>query len=312
MPELPALSRLVDQPLRTAWTHEEHVFSRWLAENLGGLSDAIWIPLEFEDREVRVEEFKADLLLRNPEDDTRVLVENQLERADHSHLGQILTYLAGLDVRIVVWIAEDFREAHLSAVNWLNENTSDDFSFFAVKLRVVRIADSPLAPVFDVMAKPNEWERQLQARRPVQGRMSETAAFRREFWEAYLARHPEDGEMGVAPVAVSSVWISLEPDQALNISLWVGWSKVGLNIRGPRGASDGGDLLERLEPMKEFLTERLETPYGPAPSGNLWPKRKHLNMQDRSNWPMAIDWLHEEARRYVRVLNELLVEERSR
>ena len=118
MTDVPLLSKLQDQPLRTAWTHEEHVFSKRLAENLEGLSETIGIPLEFEDREVRVQEFKADLLLRNPEDDdVRILVENQLERADHRHLGQILTYLAGLEVRVVVWIAESFREAHLSAIN---------------------------------------------------------------------------------------------------------------------------------------------------------------------------------------------------
>ena len=309
MPELPALSRLVDQPLREAWAHEEHVFSRWLAENLEGLSDAIGIPLEFEDREVRVEEFKADLLLRNPEDDTRVLVENQLERADHSHLGQILTYLAGLDVRIVVWIAEDFREAHLSAVNWLNEHTSDDFSFFAVKLRVVRIADSPLAPIFDIMAKPNEWERQLQAYAPRTGEMTEIGAFRQSFWKSYLERHPEDRALGIEPVG-TNVWIEVEAPNAVVISMWAGRKGIGLFIRGPRGASE--QVLERLEPVEDVLAERLGAERGRGKYGHFWGKDRRIDLTNSENWVEAIDWLHEEAHRYVRVLNELLVEGPSR
>ena len=60
---------------------------------------------------------------RNPEDGSLVLIENQLEQTDHSCLGQILTYLLGLDAQFVVWIAREFREPHLSAIHWLNEHT---------------------------------------------------------------------------------------------------------------------------------------------------------------------------------------------
>lgn len=309
MTELPHLARLEDRPLSEAWLHEEHVFSPWLAANLDGLSEVIGIPLEFEDREVRVHEFRADLLLRNPEDDTRILVENQLARADHRHLGQILTYLAGLDVSVVVWIAEDFREAHLSAINWLNEHTSAEFSFFAIKLRVVRIGDSPLAPILDVVAKPNEWERQLQAQAPKANEMSSLGQFRRDFWDAYLTAHPEDAELGVAPTAASSVWISVEPDAALNVALWVGRTKTGLFIRGPRGTSDGGDLVDRFEPVIEPLTERLGTSYGRGTGGHFWGKQRRIDMTDRANWPDAIEWLHMEATRYVTALKELMTEE---
>ena len=301
------LSRLVDQPLRDAWPHEAHAFTHWLAENVDSLADLIGMPLEVVGREVQVEDFQADLLLRNPEDDTRVLVENQLERADHKHLGQILTYLAGLDVKIVVWIAADFREAHLSALKWLNEQTSDAFSFFAIKVRVVRIADSPLAPIFEVMAKPNEWERQLHAAAPRRPELSELAALRKAFWDDYLERHPQDSEIGVRPSAASSIWLPLEPDEQLNVSLWVGKSEVGLFVRGPRGASDGGALVARLEPLAAEVGYLLETSYGRERGGHFWSKRRRYNSADLKGRMEAIDWLHHEAERYVRVLNDLVV-----
>lgn len=135
--------RLQDLPLREAWKHEALQFTPWLAENLDHLSEAIGIPLEMTGTEVAVDTFSADILARNPMDDTVVLIENQLEQTDHTHLGQIMTYLAGLDAHTVVWIAPAFREPHLSAIRWLNEHTADGFSFFAVKARVVRIGDSP-------------------------------------------------------------------------------------------------------------------------------------------------------------------------
>ena len=155
--------RLVDLPLREAWKHEALEFTPWLAQNIDHLSEAIGVPLELTGTEVAVETFSADILARNPMDDSIVLIENQLETTDHTHLGQIMTYLAGLEAQTVIWIAPAFREPHLSAIRWLNEHTADGFSFFAVKARVVRIGDSPYAPIFEVVEKPDHWQRKLKS-----------------------------------------------------------------------------------------------------------------------------------------------------
>ncbi len=71
------------------------------------------------DREVSFGSYRADILARDPRDDSTVLIENQLEHANLQHLGQVLTYLAGLKADTVVWIAKDFGEGHLSAIRWL-------------------------------------------------------------------------------------------------------------------------------------------------------------------------------------------------
>ena len=105
-------------------------------------------------------------LANNPVDGSRVLIENQLESTDHTHLGQILTYLAGLEAQTVIWAAREFREPHLSAIRWLNTHTTDEFAFFAVKVRVVRIGDAPslVAPLFEVLERPNDWDRRVSIR----------------------------------------------------------------------------------------------------------------------------------------------------
>src|SRR3546814_14222514 len=107
---------LEEMPLRQAWSHEAHQFTPWLAENIRHISKAVGIPLELTGQEVRVETFAADILARNPQDGTLVLIENQLEQTDHTHLGQIMTYLAGLEAQAVIWIAPALRQSHLSEI----------------------------------------------------------------------------------------------------------------------------------------------------------------------------------------------------
>ena len=92
---------------------------------------------------------------------TAVVIENRWKKR-LQHLGQVLAYLAGLDARMVVWIARGFDDAHLSAIRWLNDHTVDPYAFFAVRVRVVRIGNSALAPVFEVLQRPSNWDRNVR------------------------------------------------------------------------------------------------------------------------------------------------------
>ena len=180
------LGELKDVPIRDVWDHEAYDFTPWLAENLHRLAATLGVELELMGTEVMVGPYRADIVCRVPTDGTTVLIENQLEHADLQHLGQVLAYLAGLEAKIVVWIARDFGAAHLSALRWLNEHTPDRFSFFAVKVRAVKIGDSLSAPVFEVTERPNDWDRQVRA---TNDSLSKLGAFRRDFW-AHLVDAP--------------------------------------------------------------------------------------------------------------------------
>jgi len=102
-----------------------------------------------------VGEFKLDILCTSGDD--QVIIENQLEKTNHTHLGQILTYAAGTGAKKVIWVAESFRPEHVAALAFLNQNTPEELSFFAVEVELWRIGDSPLAPTLEVVAKPNDW-----------------------------------------------------------------------------------------------------------------------------------------------------------
>ena len=142
--------------LRAIWPHEARDFTPWLAENLIFLAKPLGMDLEFEATEKRVGDFRADMLCRNRIDDTRVVIENQLNPSNHQHLGKVLTYAAGLDAATIIWIAEEFRPEHRDALNWLNRNTRAALRFFGVEITVYQIAESPYAPKFTVATEMNK------------------------------------------------------------------------------------------------------------------------------------------------------------
>ena len=299
------IGRLKNISAREAWENEARDFTPWLADHLDMLGDLLGVQIELHGKEVAVEAFSADILARNLLDDSLILIENQLEATNHRHLGQILTYLAGLNAHTVIWIATEFREPHLSAIKWLNDHTADAFSFFAVRLRVVRIGESPAAPIFEVLARPNLWERKLQAVAKKIEDDSDITSFRQVYWRAYLDRYPNDAELGLAVVGVSSNWVSVDPEKQVIISAWVGKSKVGLFLRGPRG-SDGNALAQILDPHRSILEERLGAKYGRKTGNAFFDRQFSTNLEDRSTWPMAIDWQHETLQTYLSALREVL------
>lgn len=282
---------LADAPLREAWAHEAHTFTPWLAENLDRLSSVIGMPLELIDTEMRVGTFSADILARNPMDDSVVLIENQLEGSDHTHLGQIMTYLAGLETHTMVWVAPTFREEHLSAIRWLNEHTVDPFAFFAVKLRVVRIGDSPYAPLFEVVERPNNWDRQLaEKKREVEGGRTELGQHRLDFWTHFCARHPEFG----APDAASSRWAELPGTDGVIVQ-YLAKNEVGVFVR-PRRGELMESLGEELEPHLAALSETTGAPVGGRTS--FLSQSASFDSHDRTNWDRMADWLSEMTKLY--------------
>ena len=297
-----AFGRLEDLPLRAAWPDEARDFTPWLAANIDHLADIIGVPLEVTDTEAPVGPFSADILARNPQDDTVVLIENQLERTDHTHLGQIMTYLAGLDAQTVVWIAPSFREPHLSGIHWLNEHTADGFSFFAVRLRVVRIGDSPYAPIFEVVAKPDYWERRIAASVQKSAGDSAVGDQRQAYWRAYAARHP-----GAMTAASRQHNFASSPDDRPDITVvtWVGRKEGGIFVRGAYG-EDRSMVVARLAPLAERLEADLGAPLGDgkAPFEQAHPG----SLDDPATWPALIDWQEAQRRRYLAAFNALAPE----
>lgn len=176
------LERLVKLNLREAWNNEAIDFTPWLAQekNIKLLSETIGIELEVQGQEENVGPFRADILCKDTINEHYVLIENQLEKTDHTHLGQIMTYAAGLDAVTIIWIAKQFTEEHRAALDWLNRITDDTFNFFGIEIELYKIGNSLPAPMFNIAAKPNDWSKQVKYGQ----QKTYTQLLQRDYWQA--------------------------------------------------------------------------------------------------------------------------------
>lgn len=138
---------------RSVWCHEAHNFTPWLQDNIDVLEDAIGLELSAVEREQPAGAFSVDLIAEDG-DGSKVVVENQLEKSDHDHLGKLLTYLVGIQATRAVWIVADPRPEHVAAISWLNESSSADF--FLLKLEAIRVGNSDVAPLLTQIVGPSE------------------------------------------------------------------------------------------------------------------------------------------------------------
>lgn len=204
------LGRIEQVPVREVWPHEALDFTKWLArdENLSQLGDACSIDLELIDIESSVGSFAVDIFAQEVGTDRKVIIENQLEDTNHDHLGKIITYAAGKGANVIIWVVARARDEHRRAVEWLNEHTDGECSFFLVEIEVWRIGGSDMAPRFNVVESPNEWAR---AERAKDG-LSETKRTQLDYWQTYrdLARsNPEFSKTMRPRKALAQHWSDL-------------------------------------------------------------------------------------------------------
>lgn len=130
-----AISKIERVPLRTVWKQEVG-FSTWLQDNIDVLNDVLNVTLVNVEREQSAGTFSVDLVAEDA-DGNAVVIENQLEKSDHDHLGKLITYLTALGARTAVWIVANPRPEHVGAIAWLNESATGDF--YLVKVEAVQI-----------------------------------------------------------------------------------------------------------------------------------------------------------------------------
>ena len=180
------ISKITKISIREEFPNEAHHFTPWLKENLHYIGEKLHLTFTDEvETEVEVGKYRCDVLAHTT-DGRRVVIENQFGHADHDHFGKVVTYAAGLEADVVIWIAEDFWEPHITAINWLNSKTSEDtLSFFAIKVGLIKIEDSKSALEVTIVKQPDEWGRQVKTERITRER-SERSIKYHEFWRHFV------------------------------------------------------------------------------------------------------------------------------
>ena len=301
------LGTLRSVPIREVWEREDRDFTPWLLNNGDRLSEALGIDLELHAAEHAVGTFSLDLLGRIPGSDEVLIVENQLEESDHKHLGQLLTYAGGTEAHNIVWIATSFREEHRSAVDWLNENTNEGVRFFAVEISAVQIGNSPPAPLFNVVAKPNDWGKAFKASANASG-ISERDALYREFWDLYLEKvrtlHPEwTKSKGNNPFS----WIAFSTG-ITNVEILSMFYRSGLSCE-IYTKDESHHIFHSLQEVQE----EFESDFGGTLEWDENDARKSCkitiqipatSVTNKSDWDFYISWLIEQQERLRQTLSK--------
>jgi len=294
--------------LRNIWTSEADDFTPWLAqkENLILLGDAIGVELEFEAQEKNVGPFRADILCKDTATDNWVLIENQLEKTNHVHLGQLMTYASGLKAVTIVWIAKRFTEEHRAALDWLNEITDDRFNFFGLEVELWQIGGSEVAPKFNVVSKPNNWGKGVTAgfSDVKNTALTDSKLLQRNFWTAFSEYVKEQGSNIKTTKPLPQHWMNIAIGRsgiklAAIASFWdsvaESFSSHELRVELVLFDNNSKTYFDQLDSVKEEIEKEIGgqlTWYNPPEKRMCRIHiRKSTNLEDKDNWPEQHEWL---------------------
>lgn len=251
------LGKLEEVDIRELWKHEQYDFSEWLSkeENIEMLSDEIGLTLTEINKEVFVGSYRCDLVAKDETTGIKVIIENQLEATNHDHLGKIITYASGLDANVVIWIVKEAREEHRSAVEWLNNKTTKDISFFLIEIHAYKIGDSLPAPKFVIVEKPNDFVKTANTSVD-SGELCKAQAERLNFWNRFNDVLLSRNKPFNVRKATTDHWydVALGTSEAkISITLVNKTNRIGIEIY----INDNKELFDKLHSLSEEIQNEL-------------------------------------------------------
>jgi len=300
--------------LREIWKHEAHDFTTWFENNLDVLSSVLDFKLVNPRREHGTENFSVDIVA---EDDSGniVVIENQLEKSNHDHLGKIITYLAAVGASKAIWVVSEPRQEHIKAVSWLNE--SELAEFYLLKIEGIRIGNSVPAPLLTLIVGPSEEVREAgETKKQYADRHHE----RKDFWKLLLDRAKPRTRLhsNISPSMYN--WIGTSSGyNGINFNYGIGQhdGKVELYIDHDRGTGE-----KNLETFNFLLShkEEVENAFGgPLEWENLEGKRacriaKYVTIggyRDKDKWDIIADAMIQDMINLEKSLNPYISKLRS-
>ncbi len=250
------IGRIERVPLRSIWKHEAHDFTTWLQENIDLLNDELGLRLSPPEREKSTGNFSVDLVSED-ESGNIVVIENQLERSDHDHLGKLITYLTAMDATTAIWIVADARPEHINAITWLNESYAA--GFYLVKLEGIKIGDSVPAPLLTLIVGPSEEARETGEKKRV---LSERHAMRKKFWASLLEKSKAKTNLHANITPSLRTWLGTGAGiSGLAYAYVIREHETGIELYIDRGSyEDNMKIFEDFRSNKEKIEEQFGEP----------------------------------------------------
>ncbi|RHB01697.1 DUF4268 domain-containing protein [Holdemanella biformis] len=288
------IGKLTEVDVRDLWKHEQYDFSNWLAkeENIKLLDDEIGLTLMDINKEVYIGSYRCDLIAKDETTGQIVIIENQLEATNHDHLGKIITYAAGLDAKTIIWIVKEAREEHKAAIEWLNNNSSEEIGFFLIELHAYKINDSLPAPMFKVVEKPNNFTK-TSKQNYSDKELNRSQNERLMFWEEFNTVIVAKGKPFSVRKPTTDHWydVAIGTSEAhLAINLVNKENKIVLELY----ILDNKKLFDHLYEDKEKIENTLQMNFSwERLDGKKASRIKHdvlgLDFSDHSNYPQLMD-----------------------
>jgi len=241
------------------WKHEARDFTPWLAkdDNIQILFDEISITAENVETEQRLGRYFVDITAEESVTGRRIIVENQLEKTDHKHLGQLLTYASSFDACIIVWVVADATEEHKKAVDWFNDHMDNEISFFLVKVECYRIGNSKVAPKFNVIVEPNFWSKIIRDSKKTDKTITETQLRYLSYWNG-LNEYAKDSKttLRLSHKSNPQSWYAISTGSGLahiSLDLSIKQKKISAGIY----IYDSQELFDFLKDHEREFNEKL-------------------------------------------------------
>ena len=304
------LGRLKKVKLRTAWQNEARDFTVWLSqeENLSLLSDEIGVDIKLIQTEANVGNFNVDILAEEENTGKKIIIENQLEMTNHDHLGKVVTYASGHDAEIIIWIVKDVRDEHKQAIDWLNEHTDEKINFFAIKMELWQIGDSPPAPKFYIVSKPNDWAKAIK-KAASESSLTDTKLMQLEFWNKFK----EYVQNNKTNLRLRKTY----PQHWYDISVGSSYAHLALTINTqlnlitcefyiPDKIELFKGLVEKKEQIEQELGEKLEWMELEGKKASRIKLIKEADVENTDKWEEYFGWLKKKAEDFYRVFNKYI------
>jgi hypothetical protein len=295
-----SLGTLEPVPLKQFWPDEAKDFTPWLAkeESLELLSATLGMELELEGIEMFVGPYKADIVAHDATSDTRVIIENQLDKTNHDHLGKVITYASGLNAKVIIWIAKEFTEEHRRAIDFLNEVAAPDLLCFGVEMQLWKIGASQPAPMFRAVARPNEYTSSVKIES--EDKLTEAKALYLDFWTHFKDFCKSKGTALSIRTPRPQHWFHIAVGRSqfsLSLTASIQKKRLGCEIymRGVN-AKKAFKLLQKDKMDIETATGPLD--WQELPEGQdcrIVLYRLDMDISAKSNWEEAFAWLKSEA-----------------
>jgi hypothetical protein len=243
----PEIGKLERVALRQVWTHEAYDFTKWLQENIDVLNV---------EREQSAGDFSIDLVAED-EAGGKVIIENQLEKSNHDHLGKLITYLTAMEAKSAVWIVAQPRAEHVAAIAWLNDSSSAHF--YLVKVEAVKIGQSPPAPLLTLIVGPSA-ESEGVSRSKQQ--FVERYDTRLRWWSALVAHPDAKLHKHITPGRYSGIGVS-SGIRGLNLNYNVTQDECGAELyidRGNEADAENKAIFDQLLAHKAEIEKSFGGP----------------------------------------------------